>query len=216
MQFIFSNHLLDTEQRELRRGADLIALEPQVFDLLVYLLSNCHRVVSKDDLIASIWQDRIVSDSTVTSRINAARRAIGDSGDIQKLIRTIPRKGVRFVGEVCAAKSNGESAALSTDQTLGSKLALPLPDRPAIAVLPFKNMTGDPQQEYFSDGVTEDIITALSKLRWFFVIARNSSFTYKEKKRPSQAGCRRTWGRLRGRRQCAKGRRSRTHYRATQ
>ncbi len=162
----------------MRRGAGLISVEPQVFDLLVYLLSNCHRVVSKDDLIASIWQGRIVSDSTVTSRINAARRAVGDSGDMQKLIRTIPRKGFRFVGEICTTKSNGKR---STDQIRGSKLALPLPDRPAIAVLPFKNMTGDPQQDYFSDGISEDIITALSKLRWFFVVARNSSFTYKGK-----------------------------------
>jgi TolB-like protein len=173
--------MLDTERRELRRGAELIAVEPQVFDLLVHLLANCHRVVSKDDLIASIWAGRIVSDSTVTSRINAARTAVGDSGDIQKLIRTIPRKGFRFVGEIFIPRDSGKLAAALSDQTHESKLALPLPDRPAIVVLPFKNLTGDPQQEYFSDGISEDIITALSKLRWFFVIARNSSFAYKSK-----------------------------------
>ncbi len=181
MRFVFGDRLLDTERRELRRGADLIAVEPQVFDLLVHLLANCNRVVSKDDLIASIWRGRIVSDSTVTTRINAARKAIGDSGDIQKLIRTIPRKGFRFVGEVCTPKANGKPATPSVYDADESKLVLPLADRPAIAVLPFTNMTGDPQQEYFSDGISEDIITALSKLRWFFVIARNSSFAYKGK-----------------------------------
>jgi TolB-like protein len=179
VRFIFGDCLLDTERRELRRGADLVAVEPQVFDLLAHLLANTDRVVSKDDLIASVWRGRMVSESTVTSRINAARKAIGDSGEVQKLIRTIARKGFRFVGEVCAPNSGGRSPAAGGDT--GELNALALPDRPAIAVLPFNNMTGDPEQEYFSDGISEDIITALSKLRWFFVIARNSSFTYKGK-----------------------------------
>ena len=97
MQFCFENHVLDADRRELRRGSELVALEPQVFDLLVYLVQNRDRVVSKDDLIASVWGGRIVSDSTLTSRINAARKAVGDSGEEQKLIRTIARKGIRFV-----------------------------------------------------------------------------------------------------------------------
>ena len=100
MQFLFANHTLDTDRRELRRGSKAIAVEPQVFDLLVYLMQNRDRVVSKDDLIASVWGGRIVSDSTLTSRINAARKAVGDSGKNQKLIRTIARKGLRFVGAV--------------------------------------------------------------------------------------------------------------------
>jgi Transcriptional regulatory protein, C terminal len=87
MQFHFGNHVLDVGRRELRRGAQGVAVEPQVFDLLVYLVQNRDRVVSKDDLIASVWGGRIVSKSTLTSRINAARKAIGDSGDDQKLIR---------------------------------------------------------------------------------------------------------------------------------
>src|SRR5882724_5345657 len=100
MKFLFDNHALDTDRRELHRGSERIAVEPQVFDLLVYLVQNCDRVVSKDDLIASVWHGRIVSDSTLTSRINAARKAVGDSGEDQKLIRTIPRKGLRFIGAV--------------------------------------------------------------------------------------------------------------------
>jgi TolB-like protein len=175
VEFVFSDHRLDTDRRELRRGAEPIALEPQVFDLLVYLIENRDRVVSKDDLIATVWGGRIVSESTLTSRINAARKAVGDSGDAQKLIRTIARKGFRFVGDVHTPP--GESPQAPSREP--ARPALPLPDRPAIAVLPFTNMTDDPAQEYFSDGISEDIITALSKLRWFFVIARNSSFVYK-------------------------------------
>jgi TolB-like protein len=184
VQFLFDNHTLDTDRRELRDGSKPIAIEPQVFDLLVYLLQNRDRVVSKDDLIASVWEGRIVSDSTLTSRINAARRALSDSGEDQRLIRTIPRKGFRFVGTVRMQPDGLDSAQAAGpqgDEIHQSRSALPLPDRPAIAVLPFINMSGDPEQEYFSDGISEDIITALSKLRWFFVIARNSSFVYKGK-----------------------------------
>lgn len=170
MQFLFNNHTLDTDRRELRRGSEPVAVEPQVFDLLVLLIENRDRVLSKDDLIASVWGGRVVSDSTLTSRINAARKAIGDSGEEQSLIRTIARKGIRFVGALRDERSASATAPI-----------FPLPDRPAIAVLPFTNMSGEPEQEYFSDGISEDIITALSKLRWFFVIARNSSFIYKGK-----------------------------------
>jgi TolB-like protein/cytochrome c-type biogenesis protein CcmH/NrfG len=183
VQLLFADRLLDTDRRELRRGSELVAVEPQVFDLLVYLVQNCDRVVSKDDLIAAVWDGRIVSDSTLTSRINAARTAIGDNGEDQKLIRTIARRGFRFVGAVRTSGDEPVSAAgLPADELRGpSRLALPPTDRPAIAVLPFVNMSGDAEQAYFSDGITEDIITALSKLRWLFVIARNSSFIYKGK-----------------------------------
>jgi TolB-like protein len=170
-KFLFKDHELDTDRRELRRDDALVALEPQVFDLLVFLIENRDRVVSKDDLIAAVWNGRIVSDSTLTSRINAARKAVGDSGERQALIRTVPRKGFRFTGSL-----DGAAAA-----TTEAPRAEPLPDRPAIAVLPFTNMSGEPEQEYFSDGISEDIITALSKVRWFLVIARNSSFVYKGK-----------------------------------
>jgi TolB-like protein len=180
VQFLFADHMLDTERRELRRGSASIAVEPQVFDLLVYLVQNRDRVVSKDDLIASVWGGRIVSDSTLTSRINAARKAVGDSGEEQKLIRTIARKGLRFVGAV-GTQPNGAEPAHAGGPPPHEIYEPSLPNRPAIAVLPFVNMSGDPEQEYFSDGISEDIITALSKLRWFFVIARNSSFIYKGK-----------------------------------
>jgi DNA-binding winged helix-turn-helix (wHTH) protein len=100
VHFAFDEYALDVDRRELRRGSDLVALEPQVFDLLVYLVQNRDRVVSKDDLIATIWRGRVVSESTLTSRINAVRRAVGDSGERQTVIRTIARKGIRFVGTI--------------------------------------------------------------------------------------------------------------------
>ncbi len=185
MQFVFPDHTLDTNLRELRRGPEVVALEPQVFDLLTYLVQNHDRVVSKDDLIAAIWEGRIVSESTLTSRINAARKAVGDSGRDQKLIRTFTRKGFRFVGEVCAQQSGAQVLDLAGQSAEGtnrpSRPVLSPLDRPAIAVFPFTNMSGEPEQEYFSEGISEDLITALSKLRWFHVIARNSSFIYKGK-----------------------------------
>jgi DNA-binding winged helix-turn-helix (wHTH) protein/pimeloyl-ACP methyl ester carboxylesterase len=98
--FSFDDFSLDRDRRELRRGADAIAVEPQVFDLLVYLIENRDRVVSRDDLIAAVWDGRIVSESTLASRISAARLAVGDSGEAQRLIKTIPRKGFRFVGDI--------------------------------------------------------------------------------------------------------------------
>jgi class 3 adenylate cyclase len=342
--YSFEDFSLDTARRELRRSGALIALQPQVFDLLEYAIRNRERVVSKDDLLAAVWHGRIVSESTLSTRINAARSALGDSGEEQRLLRTAHGKGIRFVGSVreeaetarklavifaanlaaysrlmeqdevgalrrltasraildghiavhrgrivgsaadsvvadfasaadavqCAvavqvqdaiAKGaaarpareelhyrigvhigdvivqgenlSGDGVDIATrlealaepggicisgtvrDQ-IGAKLpiafadlgeqqvkniaqpvrtyrvhstgaaavavpALPMPDKPSIAVLPFQNLSGDSEQEYFADGMVEEIITALSRIRWLFVIARNSSFTYKGK-----------------------------------
>ena len=178
MRYIFENYAFDTGRRELHHGADVVAVTPQVFDLLDYLIRNRERVVSKDDLIDAIWNGRIVSDAALTTRLNAARSAIGDSGEEQRLIKTLPRKGFRFVGPVREAQ--GAAGAAVTDNAVEpSKPALTLPDKPSIAVLPFHNLSGDPEQEYFADGMVDDIITALSRFKALFVIARNSSFTYK-------------------------------------
>jgi TolB-like protein len=178
VQFFFADYVLDAERRELRCGTELISLQPQVFDLLLHLVRNRDRVVSKDDMIEAVWGGRIVSESTLTSRINAARKAVGDSGGRQNLIRTIARKGIRFVGAV----KEGEGAAppAATDAAAEQPSLPPaITDRPSIAVLPFANLSGDAEQDYVADGITEDIITALSRIRWFFVIARSSSFTYR-------------------------------------
>ena len=171
MLFSFGNCSVNTARRELRRGGELCSVEPQVFDLLEYLLRHRDRVVSRDDLLGAVWNGRIVSEATLASRINAARFVIGDNGEHQRLIRTIPRRGVRFVGAV-----RMEPANPATDKSLSSPI---LPDKPSIAVLPFANMSGDDLPDYFADGIVEEIITALSRFSSLFVIARNSSFTYK-------------------------------------
>ena len=340
MLYSFEDFSLDTARRELRRSGTLISLQPQVFDLLEYLIRNRERVVDKDDLLAAVWKGRIVSEWNLSTRINAARSAIGDSGEGQRLIRTAHGKGFRFVGVVheeeetvrklaaiFAADVEGYSRLMGQDEVgtlrrltacraildervaayrgrifgsagdsvvadfasavdavqcavavqeafakgsaarpageqmrfrigvhvgdvlvqgdnlfgdgvniasrlealaepggicisgmvrdqIGTKLPLaftdlgeqqvknitqpirayrvrgesstpavmaspPLPDKPSIAVLPFQNLSGDPEQEYFADGMVEEITTALSKVRWFLVIARNSTFAYK-------------------------------------
>ena len=104
LRFLFEDQVLDTSQRELRRGGQAIAVEPKVFDLLVYMIENRDRMVSKDDVLAAVWGGRIVSELALTSCFNAARKALGDSGGEQRLIRTVARKGFRFVGEVGAEK----------------------------------------------------------------------------------------------------------------
>ncbi|QRM32001.1 winged helix-turn-helix domain-containing protein [Microvirga sp. VF16] len=164
------------------RGSDTIALGPRVFDLLLYLVQHSERVVSKQELLHAIWGGRIVSESTMTSHVNAVRNAIGDSGSEQRLVRTVARKGFRFVAEVRISDQLDRIATpgqgLSGSNTQPAPVLI-IPERPSIAVLPFLNLSADPEQEYFADGVVEDITAALSRIGWLFVIARNSSFTYK-------------------------------------
>ncbi len=180
MRYRFEDCVLDTDQRELHRAARLVSVAPQVFDLLTYLIRNRDSVVSKDDLIEAIWKGRIVSEAALTTRLNVARTAIGDSGEQQRLIKTLPRKGFRFIGVVREEPASQNPGSPEFSNASG-RPAPALPDKPSIAVLPFSNLSADSQQEYFADGVVEDIIAALSRLRWLFVIARNSSFVYKGK-----------------------------------
>lgn len=178
----FDDCVLDLNRRELVRASQAVATAPQVFDLLVYLAENRERVVSRDDLIKAIWAGRIVSESTLASHINAVRKAVGDSGQQQRVIRTVARKGFRFVADVREIKSldgAGLPGAESAPFVQVPASASSLPAKPSIAVLPFVNLGADPEQDYLADGAVEDIIAALSQYRWLFVVARNSSFTYK-------------------------------------
>ncbi len=179
----------------MRRGLDLIGIEPQVFDLLEYLIVNRGRVVTKDDLIAAVWSGRIVSESTLTTRINAVRCAVGDSGRQQRLIRTISRKGIRFIGEVLAERPPEDvqretsvtgrilhQGKFSPVPSAASEAIAPipaLPDKPSVAVLPFEAVGGDAELDSFADGLTEDIITGLSRIKALWVIASNTMFAYK-------------------------------------
>lgn len=175
--FIFDQYRIDPVLRELSCNGTSIEVEPKVFDLLLHLIANRHRLVDKEDLITHVWGGRIVSDSALTKAINSARRAIGDSGLAQRLIRTSSRRGYRFVGSVrhCAEETPDLAGAESAE----SGPSLPLPDRPSIAVLPFLIFSSDPEQEYFGAGIVEDLTTELSRIRWLFVIAHNSILNYK-------------------------------------
>ncbi len=194
MRFVFGNCTLDPGKRELRRDGEAVHVEPQVFDLLLHLVRNRDQVISKEDMLAAVWAGRIVSESTLSNRINAARRAIGDSGDQQGFIRTVPRRGVRFVADVREehdplpvapeAETEPIASATKSSSVRAGEAAAPrgvyeVRGRPTVAVLPFDNMSGDPEQDYFSDGISEDIITLLSKHRSLLVIARNSAFAFK-------------------------------------
>lgn len=170
MTFRFGPYSVDPERRELTCDGAHIPLQPQAFSLLVFLIENADRVVSKDDIIDTVWQGRIVGDGTLNARINALRRALGDDGTAQSVIKTLPRQGVRFVATLAPDDVS--------DNTTGSTDARH-PDNTSIAVLPFVNIGADQEQVYFADGLTEDLITDLSKIRDLFVIARNSSFSFR-------------------------------------
>jgi TolB-like protein/DNA-binding winged helix-turn-helix (wHTH) protein/Flp pilus assembly protein TadD len=184
LRYFFEDCALDTDRRELHRGGSPVPVEPQVFDLLAHLIRHRDRVVSKDDLLAAIWQGRAVSESALFNRINAARTAVGDSGGRQSLIKTLPRKGLRFVGIVREVETPPFPPHRGAGASVGARWEvppLPLPDRPSIAVLPFDDHSGDPDQEHFADGLSEDLITGLARIRWLFVSARNSAFVYKNR-----------------------------------
>jgi TolB-like protein len=179
LRYLFEDFVFDTDFRELRRGAEVIAVAPQVFDLLEYLIRNRECVVSKDDLIRAVWNGRSVSDAALTTRLNAARSAIGDTGEKQHLIKTLPRKGFRFVAKVQEDQKRTVEPAGSTVQVSDTTPIETSAPRLSIVVLPFANIGGDPEQEYFVDGVTESLTTDLSRMTGSFVIGRNTAFTFK-------------------------------------
>jgi DNA-binding winged helix-turn-helix (wHTH) protein len=162
--YIFENYALDPDRRELRSGATVVAIEPQVFDLLVHLIRHREHVVSRDELIESIWGGRIVSESALSTRINAMRSAIGDSGTEQRLIKTLPRKGVRFVGEVREEQRPSETSASSLERRAVETIDLD----PATAGLPAWRAPGTEMIDGHSEALSP-ILPASLKSRHFFV-----------------------------------------------
>jgi TolB-like protein/DNA-binding winged helix-turn-helix (wHTH) protein/Flp pilus assembly protein TadD len=199
LDFRFADYEIDLGQHELRRSGAVVPIEPQVFDLLVHLVRNRERTVTRDELLDTIWHGRTVSEAALSSRIKAVRRAVGDNGDAQAVIRTIPKRGFRFVGEVeslapetaasiapaAPGSRLGEFAALDGDVALvdgdgpalrhAQHTAAPAGRRTSIAILPFKNLSDDPEYEYFSYGMMEDLIRLLARNRWLTVISRHST-----------------------------------------
>jgi TolB-like protein len=180
MIYRFDQFELDTGKLELQGAYGVIAVEPQVFALLAYLVENRDRVVSKDEIVDKIWDGRIVSDSAVSSRIKSARQALGDDGAAQRFIRTMHRVGFRFVCEVVqdAPRALAEVHAPDAAPPLERASTLDL-TRPTIAVLPFRLVGVAGPYATIADALPDELITQLSRLRWLFVIARGSSFRFR-------------------------------------
>lgn len=165
----FTGHVLDLGKGILKDSTGEIALRPKSFGLLVHLVRNAGRVVPKDELLNTVWPDVIVTDDSLTQCISDIRRALGDKGPV--LLRTVARRGYVFA-EDALEPANAAQRPMPAGQRPASS------ERPSIAVLRFANLSGDPEQEYFADGIAEEIITALSRLRWLSVMARDQSFSY--------------------------------------
>lgn len=185
MIYAFESYALDTDRFELSHAGEPVPLEPQVFELLACLLSSGDRVVSREEIIERVWKGRIVSDTAIATRLKEARKAIGDDGATQRLIRTVHRRGVRFVGDVRVAPDrpalpspDGAPPAASVHATTTAVVTRVL-ERPAIAVLPFVPKGGN-GESYLADGLTDEVIAALCAWRSFPVISRNTSFLYRD------------------------------------
>ena len=172
----FDDFELDIALFELRKSGERVPVEPQVFDLLVFLARNHDRTVTREEIFAAIWGERIVSDAALSSQIKAARRVLGDDGASQRIISTVHGRGFRFVMPVGGAA--GIPFEKDDEQAVRDAL-MAIARRPSVAVLPLANLNRDPNENYFADGISEDITTALSKHRWLTVIARNPAFAFR-------------------------------------
>jgi TolB-like protein/DNA-binding winged helix-turn-helix (wHTH) protein len=197
MIFRFAGLELDPRRQELRRGDAVVHVEPQVFDLLLLLVQHRDRIVTRDEILDTIWQGRFVSEAALSSRINAARKAIGDSGNDQRLIRTFHKRGFRFVAEVtCLQEDRSEPEAAPQDRGLregeapsaghdAAPASATLPGaatrgrRPILAVMPFANVSQDPGDDYFAYGLTEDVIRLMGRNRWLTVLTRHSTASHR-------------------------------------
>ena len=165
----FGRFRLDLARRELRRDQTLVRLGSRARDILCVLASAEGKVVSKDELMERVWPGVIVEENNLQVHISALRRAFEGDGDSESWIVTVPGRGYRFLGSPDPPAADKAAPASSS----------PVADEPSLAVLPFLNLSDDPKQDYFADGMVEEIITTLSRIHWLFVIARNSTFAYK-------------------------------------
>jgi adenylate cyclase len=177
----FEGFDVDLDAAQLRSGGRIIKTEPQVFDLIAFLCTHPGRLISYDEIIDTVWHGRIVSDAAIATRINAARKALGDDGTAQRIIKTVRGRGLRFELEPVGTATEPNEHPPAAGAAHNDAVPKPHLDGPSIAVLPFHNMSADAEQEYFADGIAEDIITGLSRMSQFLVIARNSTFAYKGK-----------------------------------
>ena len=176
----FGPFRLDADAGILFRGTEMTSLGQRAVALLCVLIDKAGAPVSKDALIEAVWSGLAVEDSNLTVQIASIRKVLGEAPGGGQWIETLPRRGYRYVGPT-EGHQKSKAPAERWPPSVAEAPIFPLPEKPSIAVLPFRNISGDPDQDYFSDGMVEEITTALSRIRWLFVIARNSSFAYKGK-----------------------------------
>lgn len=179
MIYRFGTFRLDTQAYELRSSQGPEPLEPQVLALLILLIENRHRLVSRDEIVAQVWRGRIVSEAAISSRVKSARAAVGDDGARQAVIRTVPKIGFRFVADVSVETDVPPTAIAATPSQDETPAPEAVSDRPSLAVLPFSVLGGAGPDAWIAEALPQDLITALSRLRWLFVIARGSSFRFR-------------------------------------
>jgi TolB-like protein/cytochrome c-type biogenesis protein CcmH/NrfG len=170
----FESFALDLERLCLHGPSGQTDLRRKSFDVLRYLVEHTGRVVTKEELIKAVWPNVTIGDESLTQCVSEVRRALGEQS--YRIIKTVPRRGYLF--NVPISQSDA-TAAQSPNASLSVEALSPALRRASIAILPFTNLSSDPEQDYFADGIVDDIITALTRMRWLFIIARNSSFTYK-------------------------------------
>ena len=201
VKYRFAQFEIDSSRHELLRGGVSVHIEPQVFDVIVHLIRNRNRIVSKDDLIETIWNGRVISEAALSSRINGARRALGDNGNDQKVIKTVHKRGFRFVADAREIDANSDEVVASLvpegvvlrsapeklsltaelsalGDVVSESIRAEVVTRSSVAVMPFGNMSGNPENDYFSYGLTEDIIRLLARNRWLTVISRHSTIAF--------------------------------------
>ena len=183
MIYKFDQVLLDTEQFRLSLSGEPVPIEPQVFDLLVYLIANRNRVIPRDELLDNLWKGKIVTDATLGVRLKDVRKAIGDSGDRQAYIKTIRGRGYQFVGEVDESPTE---TAETTTQAGATEANAPSPYQPSVVVLPLTNQGRNSDDDYFVDSLTDDITVNLSHYRELLVIDHHSAIADHRQPLPSR------------------------------
>lgn len=178
MILLFDAFELDARKAELRCAGAPVALEPQVFALLMLLADNRDRLVTKDEIIEKVWDGRIISESALTSRIKSLRAALGDDGEAQRVIRTIRGRGYRFVAEARLTRAASELNVSQIEAQATEQSATPMA-RPSIVVLPFRLVGVAGPYSGIADAVPDELITVLARLRWLFVIARGTAFRFR-------------------------------------
>jgi adenylate cyclase len=177
----FGDCVLDVDRWELRRAGELASLEPRAMSILVHLVEHRDRVVPKEELLDEVWGDRFVSESALTTQVKAIRRAVGDTGREQRVLRTVHGQGYMFVAEVEPEAAAPEPDVDEAGPDDGSRPEASTPANPVVAVLPFTNLSGDPSRDHVADGLTSDVIAGLSKHRWLRVLTRAMSAGYRDR-----------------------------------